>query len=314
MEFIKSAKEYARNPLGIVALFISLIYGFASLLLGTSADKLDSIEKWPLLIFIVTFPFAVLLVFYKLVTNHHGKLYSPSDYQSDASFLSTLSRSEKYERVETIAKEILNYQPSNTMDDVPIDTAEIGIEEEDSDDTGRYECSMDHDLPGMGLDITQDISYLMTMDHEVIGNSDIEADYTSDEITLLRTINRINQTTSYVINLIKNNLNISPKTDVRVGSKKYVFDAIYLEQDKYTLLDVMYYSKPMMINNSVGDYVHKIKMVAKHSEIDMDFIVALINDGESSEFQNVVSAWKKIIHDHRCNVEVMVINGSEIPS
>ena len=30
----------ARNPLGIIALFISLIYGMSALLLGTSVDSL----------------------------------------------------------------------------------------------------------------------------------------------------------------------------------------------------------------------------------------------------------------------------------
>ncbi|WP_316674872.1 hypothetical protein [uncultured Tolumonas sp.] len=105
MEFFKNAKEYARNPLGIIALFISLIYGFASLLLGSSADKLESSERWPLLIFIVSFPFTVLLVFYKLVTEHHGKLYSPSDYKTDDSFLKTLSAEEKEKKLEEDAME-----------------------------------------------------------------------------------------------------------------------------------------------------------------------------------------------------------------
>lgn len=89
--FMRNARQFARNPLGIVALFISLIYGFASLLLGTSAEHLDSAQRWLLLLFIVLFPCVVLLVFYKLVTQHHGKLYSPSDYEADDSFLRTLS-------------------------------------------------------------------------------------------------------------------------------------------------------------------------------------------------------------------------------
>jgi hypothetical protein len=105
MEFLKGAKDFARNPLGIVALFISLIYGFASLLLGASADKLESLERWPLLLFVVFFPFAVLYVFYKLVTEHHGKLYSPGDYKDDDSFLKTLSPEEREKKLEDDARE-----------------------------------------------------------------------------------------------------------------------------------------------------------------------------------------------------------------
>ncbi|MFN1621113.1 hypothetical protein [Vibrio rotiferianus] len=107
MHPMKEAKSLARNPLGIVALFISLIYGFASLLLSSAIDKLQALERWPLILFVVIFPFSVLYVFYKLVTNHHGKLYSPSDYKDDGSFLRTLSDDEKERKLEVEAKEAI---------------------------------------------------------------------------------------------------------------------------------------------------------------------------------------------------------------
>lgn len=88
--FLSAAKGLARNPLGIIALFIALIYGFATLLLGTAAEKLVEAERAPLVWFIVLFPVMVLTAFYRLVTNHHGKLYSPGDYKDDKSFLDTL--------------------------------------------------------------------------------------------------------------------------------------------------------------------------------------------------------------------------------
>lgn len=88
--FLGAAKGLARNPLGIIALFIALIYGFATLLLGAAAEKLVESERGPLIWFIVLFPVMVLTAFYRLVTNHHGKLYSPGDYKDDKSFLNTL--------------------------------------------------------------------------------------------------------------------------------------------------------------------------------------------------------------------------------
>ena len=106
MEFLKGAKDFTRNPLGIIALFISLIYGFASFLLGTSAEKLESAERWPIILFIVIFPFVVLLVFYKLVTKHHVKLYSPSDFKTDDSFLQAMSEKEKEQKLEESIVEI----------------------------------------------------------------------------------------------------------------------------------------------------------------------------------------------------------------
>lgn len=82
--FLESAKGLARNPLGIIALFIALIYGFATLLLGSAADKFGSGEKATLVGFVVLFPVLVLLAFYRLVTKHHGKLYAPADYKQDS--------------------------------------------------------------------------------------------------------------------------------------------------------------------------------------------------------------------------------------
>jgi len=110
MEFLKHAKDFARNPLGIIALFVSLIYGFANLLLSSAVKELTEGQRWPLILFIVGFPFIVLATFYKLVTKHHGKLYAPGDFKDDQAFLRTLSPEKIDERkdnevVETIKAE-----------------------------------------------------------------------------------------------------------------------------------------------------------------------------------------------------------------
>lgn len=80
------AQGLSRNPLGIIALFIVLIYGFASLTLGINSS-LDGAERLPLVWFLVCFPVVVLLLFTWLVVSHHEKLYGPGDYKSDEGFL-----------------------------------------------------------------------------------------------------------------------------------------------------------------------------------------------------------------------------------
>lgn len=77
----------ARNPLGIVALFISLIYGMSALLLGASVHSLLPYNQTILVVFIAIFPFVVLVVFGWLVAFHHTKLYGPADYRTDKGFL-----------------------------------------------------------------------------------------------------------------------------------------------------------------------------------------------------------------------------------
>jgi hypothetical protein len=76
-----------RNPLGIMALFISLIYGMCALLLGKTDSQLAPANQTALVYFIIFFPCAILTVFTWLVCRHHTKLYGPGDYRTDKGFL-----------------------------------------------------------------------------------------------------------------------------------------------------------------------------------------------------------------------------------
>lgn len=78
--FGQTAKSLSRNPLGILALFIVLVHGFAALVVGAGRD-LDSRESFILVWFMVLFPVLVLMVFAWLVSKHHSNLYSPDDFE-----------------------------------------------------------------------------------------------------------------------------------------------------------------------------------------------------------------------------------------
>ena len=86
-DFLRGAKSLASNPLGIIALFIALIYGFATLLLGVAAKHLEVYERVPLVWFVILFPILVLAAFFVLVTKYHVNLYAPADFRSDEAFL-----------------------------------------------------------------------------------------------------------------------------------------------------------------------------------------------------------------------------------
>lgn len=87
-EFMDKAKGLTRNPLGIIALFVSLIYGFACLVLSTSLDNLKGQEeRLPLIWFIILFPLLILIAFTYLVVNHHKNLYAPSDFKDEKNFV-----------------------------------------------------------------------------------------------------------------------------------------------------------------------------------------------------------------------------------
>ena len=84
--FGEAARKLARNPLGIIALFIVLVYGmacFVAILPGVDTAG----ERQPLIYFLVIFPVLVLLVFAWLVSKHSDKLYAPSDFRNEDNYM-----------------------------------------------------------------------------------------------------------------------------------------------------------------------------------------------------------------------------------
>ncbi|TFH85079.1 hypothetical protein EQG41_18890 [Billgrantia azerbaijanica] len=114
--FGDTAERLSGSPLGIIALFIVLLYGIAGFVLSSSADFLTPEERTPLIWFLVIFPFLVLGVFAWLVSQHHTKLYAPKDFVSDETFLRALTPVEKEEKQR---EEIEKYGVSETSASVP---------------------------------------------------------------------------------------------------------------------------------------------------------------------------------------------------
>jgi hypothetical protein len=85
-DFGETAKGLARNPLGIIALFIVLVYGFASLVTAF-AGSFSAGERLPLIYFLIGFPILVLAVFAWLVSKHSGKLFAPGDFKDEETYV-----------------------------------------------------------------------------------------------------------------------------------------------------------------------------------------------------------------------------------
>jgi hypothetical protein len=84
--FGETAKGLARNPLGIIALFIVLVYGFASMMTAF-AGSFSAGERAPLIYFLIGFPILVLGVFTWLVSKHSGKLFAPGDFKNEDNYV-----------------------------------------------------------------------------------------------------------------------------------------------------------------------------------------------------------------------------------
>lgn len=105
--YTNTSKSLSRNPLGIIALFIVLVYGIAALVFGLSGAQLSEPQKWPLIWFLVLFPVLVLLLFGWLVSSHHTKLYSPNDFPNEDGFFQALSPEARSKKLEREAKELV---------------------------------------------------------------------------------------------------------------------------------------------------------------------------------------------------------------
>lgn len=100
--FGDTAIQLAKNPIGVIALFIFLVYAIAGIVV--SIGKSESIEALMGMSFITIFPFIVLLAFYRLVTNHHMKLYDPSQIAQHEKMVEAWTRVSVYS--EAITPEI----------------------------------------------------------------------------------------------------------------------------------------------------------------------------------------------------------------
>lgn len=87
---MKQVEAFMRNPLGIIALFLSVIYGIAGYVISNGFSNLHGCcERLPLIYFIVFFLLIVLGVFTYLVVKHNEKLYAPNDFDNqDVFFIS----------------------------------------------------------------------------------------------------------------------------------------------------------------------------------------------------------------------------------
>jgi hypothetical protein len=85
LDFEQTAVKLSQGPLGIIALFIVLIHGFASLVLAFS-QSLGEDNRSVLVWFIVLFPAFVFSVFAWLVSTRHQKLYPPTAFRNEDLF------------------------------------------------------------------------------------------------------------------------------------------------------------------------------------------------------------------------------------
>lgn len=280
MDFLKGAKDLTKNPLGIVALFISLIYGIASFLLGSSADKLTCYERWPLIIFIVIFPIFILLVFYKLVTEHHGKLYAPGDFKDDGGFLKTLSFLKPLSPEEREIK--LEEAVSESLGDK---ISEDGLINENNEKTA-----------------TKGVTDFSPVRSE-------EQSKKVDRQTFKEEIKKIEDS---VIRLIASELKIEPIQNVGVGGTNIRFDAFFpIVNEKATFLEVKAFRTSFSAMMALDRLLYNALVADRFFEAKFKLIIVVVYY-DDNERERIERSWRRKIESCPVEIELRFMSNKEV--
>ena len=148
---MKQVVAFMRNPLGIIALFLTVIYGFAGYVISNGFSNLYGCwERLPLIYFIVFFPLIVLGVFTYLVVKHNKKLYSPKDFDNQDGFLEAngkkIKPNEPAEPLKQTEKISVSQEKSSFCMFAHSSTIDKVNEWKNSEESALKKYSTDHDM------------------------------------------------------------------------------------------------------------------------------------------------------------------------
>lgn len=115
-EFSESAKGFTKSPLGIIALFIVLVYALAAMAATFSENLQEHTEL--LIYFLIGFPIIVFIGFLWLVTKHHDKIYGPSDFKNEENFIRMKSSTIASLAAASTKQDIENEDKMRTQEDI----------------------------------------------------------------------------------------------------------------------------------------------------------------------------------------------------
>lgn len=266
--------DAARNPLGVIGLFISLIYGFANWMLGSSVSTLQSSERLIIIWFIVVFPVLILAAFCYLVIKHHGKLYAPKDYKTDESFLQTLNDFDSFVRLSTetyessselppVASEVLatsESQGEEALGEIQNNFSEQQSKETkiDQDNASAVAESEENDAVADVEDRLEDsppITSILSVDNDL---DIIEHAKKNKQIAKMKELLEL---TKHFVENDSRFVGVDVRTNVKMGSTGVIYDAAAYTDSGLQCLEVKYLSSASHLKNLLIKYVNQARIV-----------------------------------------------------
>ncbi|QEO79882.1 hypothetical protein [Pseudomonas brassicacearum] len=282
--------DAARNPLGIIGLFISLIYGFANWMLGSSVSNLQPNERLIIIWFIVVFPVLILATFCYLVVKHHGKLYAPKDYKKDESFLQTLNEFDSFVRLST------------ETSDSPQETSSLCAEESEVfSERHEAEASRETDKPVAEVQPEESIidqgetplggggavntsEHVKPSCHDVPSPASTAILSADNDIDIIEHAKRNKQIakmkelldiTRHYIDSDERFVNADVRTNVKMGSTGVVYDAAAYTGSGLQCLEVKFINSASSAKNLIMKYINQARVV-KSAVSPADFHLKLV--------------------------------------
>lgn len=283
-DFMKNASGLTKNPLGIIALFISLIYGFACIVLSTSLSNMTTEEeRLPLIWFIILFPIFILLAFIYLVVNHHEKLYSPSDFREDDSFIQALNgrRIKRKQKKEAQILEDAEIVSDSSGENLKEEEEEEEEKEDNQPKTTEEPKSNNYKNPN---EITKQ---LITVNK-------------SEEL-----INKYSNAENWVAKEIGLKYNLSVRTNQVVVTKfgQFELDIIGNDNKKAIIAEVKYWEAKKSIKSlkiSIQDFLRNYKRLESVFGVNKEFkiIVAFVFDNLEKTLKDELKQFIKEINEN----------------
>lgn len=279
-------KDLVKNPLGIVALFISLIYSIANLLLGATASTLTPDERKPLIVFIVLFPVLVLGVFYYLVSRHHGKLYAPGDYKEDKSFLRTLSVEERQQKLEfEIREQAPQEQP-------PLDQSSQPTTES-PDAEANVAKVPEKTVPDIIYELPSPRAYRVP------------------EATLYLSREEYRLVEAIGIAVLEKELGPAER-DVAIADSGISFDAVWRHPDGLTFGEVKTLKNPVRVSTVLERVLYGAVIAQNILKTKVKLVLVVVYYFEQSALPQVEEAWRKKVAQCPAPVDIRFIPRSEL--